>query len=91
MPCLLLVLALSFPRVVLLLMWFFTHMLDRAYSGILIPLIGFLFMPVTTIAYAWVVSTHRAIDGFNLIVIIIAVLIDLGSNGGGARYQSRRS
>jgi hypothetical protein len=90
MPCLLTLGVLLFPRVILVLMWLFSNILDRAYHGLIIPLLGFIFLPVTTIVYAWLVSSGLAIEGFNLIILILAVLIDAGSHGGGANYYRRR-
>src|SRR5580698_6303259 len=58
MPCLLLVIAGLFPRVMLVLAWLFTNMLERAYHGIIIPIIGFIFLPLTTLCYAWLISSH---------------------------------
>ncbi len=89
MPCLLLMVALAFPRVVLACMWFFTHMITRAYDGALIPLMGFVFLPITTIAYAWLVGQHRPIEGINLIILIVAVMLDMGSHNGGRQYYRR--
>ncbi len=90
MPCLLLLLIMAFPRVALVCMWLFTSMLDRAYHGLLIPLLGFFFLPITTIVYAWMVTHHMAIDGVNLVILIIAVLADAGSHGGGRNYYRGR-
>ena len=90
MPCLLMVVVLFFPRVVLVLMWLFSNVLERAYHGIVIPILGFIFLPITTIVYAWLVTNGMPIEGFNLILIIIAVLLDVGSHGGGARYYRTR-
>ena len=56
MPCLLVFLILLAPRVVLFLMWLLSNTLDRAYHGMLIPLLGFIFLPITTIVYAWMVT-----------------------------------
>jgi hypothetical protein len=89
MPCLLLLLVLAFPRLMLVLMFFFTNYLQRAYNGILVPLLGFIFLPLTTIVYAWMVNTSRAIDGVNLIILIVAVVIDLGGIGGEWRRRRR--
>jgi hypothetical protein len=91
MPCLLALIVLAFPRVVLVLMWLFSHSLDRAYHGLVIPLLGFIFLPITTIVYAWMVNSGLQIEGFNLLILIIAVLLDVGSHGGGARYYRRRA
>ena len=91
MPCFFVLLMLFFPRMVLLLMWFFSTYLQRAYhEGILIPLLGFIFVPITTIVYAWEVNEHMPIAGVNLIWLIIAVVIDLGGIGNGARHQAKR-
>jgi hypothetical protein len=89
MPCLLAIVVLAFPRVVLVLMWLFSSILDRAYHGLLIPILGFIFLPITTIVYAWMVTSGLRLEGVNLIILIIAVLLDAGSHGGGARYYRR--
>ncbi len=90
MPCMLTILVLAFPRVALVLLFLFTNYLSRAYHGLLVPLLGFFFLPVTTIAYAWLVNSHRRMEGVNLLILIVAVLIDAGSWGRG-EYHRRRT
>jgi len=90
MPCLFVFILLLFPRVALVLMGLFTNLLSRAYHGLLIPLIGFIFLPITTIVYALMVDYHVPIAGVNLVILIVAVLLDVGSHGGGADYYRRR-
>ena len=90
MPCLLVFLILLFPRLVLIGMWLLSNILDRAYHGLLIPLLGFIFLPVTTIVYAWMVTHGMPIEGINVFFPIVAVLIDMGSHGGGNYYRTRR-
>jgi hypothetical protein len=86
MPCLLLLVILLFPRVTLLLMWFFSTYLQRAFHGnLLLPILGFLFLPLTTIVYAWELNSGLPTEGINLLWLLIAVIIDLGGWGGGAR------
>lgn len=88
MPCLLLIVVLAFPRIVLALMFLLSNYLQRAYHGLLLPVIGFLFLPLTTIVYAWLVNSKMPIEGLNLGILIVAVIIDVGGWGGG--YRSRR-
>lgn len=88
MPCLLVFLILLFPRIALVLLFFFTNYIERAYHGILIPILGFIFLPLTTIVYAWMLNNSVPTAGINLVWLLVAVLIDLGSLGGG--YSSRR-
>ena len=91
MPCLLLFVVLLFPRITLLLMWFFSTYLERAFHGnVLLPILGFIFLPLTTIVYAWELNNAMPTAGINLLWLLIAVIIDLGGLGGGAHRQSRR-
>jgi hypothetical protein len=90
MPCLLVLLVLAFPRIILLCMWFFTPMLNRAFNNLLIPVLGFLFLPITTIVYTWMTNEHMALQGVNLVILVIAVLLDAGSHSSGGGYYRRR-
>ena len=89
MPCLLLLLILAFPRIILLLLLLFSTYLERAYHGLFLPLLGFVFLPLTTLAYAWMANTGQSTEGINLLILIVAVVIDLGGLGGG-EYHRRR-
>ncbi len=91
MPCLLLIVVLAFPRVALLLLFFLSSYLERAYHNILILLLGFIFLPLTTLVYAYMVNNSLPIAGLNLLWLLLAALIDLGSlGGGGGKYRRRR-
>ena len=92
MPCLLALFVMMFPRLILVLLWLFTHFLDRAYHGLLaIPLLGFIFLPITTIVYAWMVNSGLPMQGFNLVILIVAVLLDASSHGSSVGYYRRRA
>jgi hypothetical protein len=90
MPCLLLILFVAFPRIALVLLFLFSNYLQRAYHGLLLPLLGFIFLPLTTLAYAWMVNSNLPIAGVNLLILIIAAVIDVGSLGGGEYHRRRR-
>ena len=90
MPCILTLLVLAFPRVMLVLMFLFSSYLQRAYHTILIPLLGFFFLPITTILYAWMVNTHTPLEGVWVFVLIVSVLVDAGSFGGGWHGRRRQ-
>ncbi len=74
--CLILLFGIAFPRLALMLLYFFTTFLDRAYHSLLLVVLGFLFLPLTTIVYA--------------AALILSVLADLGLIGRG-EYQRRRA
>ncbi|MBZ5581848.1 MAG: hypothetical protein LAQ30_06515 [Acidobacteriia bacterium] len=90
MPCLLLIVVLAFPRVVLVLMFLLSNYLQRAYHGLIVPVVGFLFLPLTTIVYAWLVNTGQAFQGVPLLILIVAVIIDVGGWSGGEYHRRRR-
>ena len=88
MPCLIAIAVLAFPRVVLAAMFLFSNYLEHAYHGVLVPLLGFIFLPLTTIVYAWLVNTNTPIAGVYVFILVVAVILDLGGLGGG--HYSRR-
>jgi UDP-N-acetylmuramyl pentapeptide phosphotransferase/UDP-N-acetylglucosamine-1-phosphate transferase len=89
-PCLLLIVFLAFPRIALVLLFLFSNYLQRAYHGLLLPLLGFLFLPLTTLAYAWMTNARQPIAGMNLLILILAVVIDLGGLSGGEYHRRAR-
>ncbi|HXB71168.1 MAG TPA: hypothetical protein VNY05_23230 [Candidatus Acidoferrales bacterium] len=90
MPCLLVIVAAAFPRVILVLMFLLSNYLERAYHGILVPLLGFFFLPLTTLAYAWMTNTHMPLEGVNLVILLVAVIVDVGGLGGGEYHRRQR-
>ena len=89
MPCLLAILILAFPRVAIVLLYLFTNYFSKLFDGILIPLLGFLFLPLTLLAYAFMANAHQPHDTVFLVVMFVAVILDLGLIGGGHRLRQR--
>jgi hypothetical protein len=91
MPCFIGCFALFAPRVSLVLVWLFGDVLQRAYAGqVLWPVLGFIFMPLTTLAYAWSVFSTGGVHGGYVVLVVVAVLIDLGLIGAGARGKRKQ-
>jgi hypothetical protein len=90
MPCLLAILALLAPRVVIVLLVIFSDYLGRAYETVLWPLLGFFFMPLTTLAYAWAKNSAGSVEGLYLVIVVLAVLADLSAGGGAGTSRRHR-
>ncbi len=90
MPCLAALLALAAPRVVIVLLVIFTDYIGRAFDSVLWPLLGFFLLPTTTLAWAWATNTRGEVGGVHAIIVILAVLLDLGVIGGGRSWFIRR-
>lgn len=84
MGCCLGVFGLAFPRAALVIMWLLSYT-ATAFETRLWPLLGFFFMPYTACAYAIAVNEVGAIEGWGLALLIVGVVFDAGSHGGGAR------
>lgn len=83
-------LALAMPRLAIVLVVIFSDYIGTAYQTVLVPFLGFLFMPLTTLAYAWAIHSRGSVQGVQLVVVVLAVLIDLGIVGGSARGVNDR-
>jgi hypothetical protein len=79
------------PRFAIILVVIFSDYIGRAYQTFLWPFVGFLFMPLTTLAYAWAINSRGSVAGFHLVMVVLAVLIDLGLVGGSASRRRRSS
>jgi hypothetical protein len=77
------------PRFAIVLVVVLSDYIGRAYESMLWPLLGFLFMPLTTLAYAWAINSGGSVAGLRLVVVVIAVLMDLGLVGGSAASRKR--
>lgn len=82
MPILLVFLALLAPRVVLVLLWFFTTWPHGLFHNLLWPVVGFILLPTTLL---WYMIVQHWFGGHWTQVpeigIVIALVIDLAPGG----------
>jgi hypothetical protein len=83
MPCLLTLLALAAPRLVVLLLWFFTGWFSGLFNSLLWPLLGFVFLPTTLL---WYSAVQHWFGGqwslWPIVGIVIALMIDISPASG---------
>lgn len=89
MPCLVALIALAFPRLAIILVVIFSDYIGNAYQTTLWPLLGFFFLPLTTLAYALAMNANGSVSGLYLVILVIAVLMDLGMLGAGAKADRK--
>lgn len=91
MPCFFLLLAVAFPRIAIVLLYLFTSFFNGVYRDILLPALGFLFLPLTLIVYTYLRNSHASTSSpQSLVFLFIAVILDLGLVGGGS-FRRRRT
>jgi hypothetical protein len=77
MPCLIVTIALFMPRLTLVIIWLFTKW-TGAFETRIWPLLGWIFMPYTTICYLISsCATDGHINGIWVFLIVVGVFCDL--------------
>jgi hypothetical protein len=89
MPLLLLLIGLLTPRVLILVLWFFTNWFRGAFDTLLWPVLGFFFLPTTLLWYSAVQHWFGGEWGTLPIVgMVVALLIDTSSPAGARRRRA---
>ncbi len=88
MPCLVACFALISPRLAIVLLWLFTDRMTIAFDSFWIWLVGLVFLPWTTLAWAAVYVPFNGIEGFGWFIVAIGFIIDISTYIGSARSRS---
>lgn len=65
------------------------HLVDRAFDSLVMPVLGFVLVPFTTVIYVLVYQPKSGVNGFGWILVGVGLLIDLGAYGGASRGARR--
>ena len=77
------------PRFATLIWWLINPVrFNAAFSSVIWPILGIIFLPWTTLMYLIVWSPLTGIAGFDWVWLGLAVVADIASYGGGA-YGNR--
>ena len=90
MACLFGLLAAFAPRLALLFVWLFTPLVNRAFDTFFVPLLGFIFLPFTTLLYTLVYIPGIGLTGWGWVWVILGVLLDMGAYGGSVSSNRNR-
>ena len=88
MGCLFVMFAGLFPRLGLFMLWIARpNMVDAAFDTFVLPLLGIIFLPFTTLMYV-ILHQGGGLSGFDWFWIGLAVLFDIGHTV--TAYSQRR-
>jgi len=65
--------------------------MDVAFGSFWVPLLGFFFLPWTTLAWAVAYAPVRGVTGFGWFLVIFAFVVDVTTYTGGARARRDRA
>lgn len=86
--CFVVALGAFFPRVALVILWLFGDTVETAFEDEwIIPLLGLLLLPYTTLSYVLLNWWLGEVTGFTWFFVILAFLADMGSYAGSARTR----
>ena len=90
MGCIFAIFAGAFPRIALVVVWLSTDLVDRAFSTFFIPLLGWIFLPFTTLVYAlaWAPGVHLGHGRW--VWVGLALIVELVGYAGTARTNRER-
>ena len=73
----------TFSRIILLCAWLARPaMMDATFSTFIIPCLGFLFLPFTTLMYVFLVQgVGNTVQGLDWLWLFLAVIMDIASIG----------
>jgi hypothetical protein len=75
--CLLAMAAAFAPRVVLIIMWIVGPRVNAAFNNLIVPLLGLVFLPYTTIMYVLVWNPVTGVTGWDWLWIGLGVWLDV--------------
>ena len=79
-----------FARLALLVVWVSTPLVNRAFhGGWVLPLLGILILPITTLAYVLVYAISGDVTGWGWLWVVLAFLLDLGAHSAPARQAAQ--
>ena len=83
MGCCLLSLFLTLgPRLAVLFMWLFTERVNIAFENLIWPLLGVIFLPLTTFTYIIFWDPLEGLSGLAWGAVVIALILDIAINTG---------
>src|SRR5580658_2415034 len=90
MGCIFALIAAFSARVAIFLLWIFTDRLTIAFHSGWEGILGFIFLPYTTLFYALVYAPGKGVDPFGWVIVAFGILFDVGSHLFGSRAERRR-
>jgi len=88
MVCLFAMMAAFFPRIAFLILWLARPtMVNTAFNGWFLPLLGLVFLPFTALMYVLLVQGVGGLYGWDWLWLGVAVLLDISHYAGTGRYR----
>ena len=78
------------PRLAVFLIWLFTDRMSIAFDSFRWGLLGFIFLPWTTLAWAVTYAPVKGVTGFGWFLVGLAFVVDIMTHIGSAQARRQR-
>ena len=80
------------PRLAIFLVWLFDNpRMDAAFDSFWVALLGFFFLPWTTLAWAVAYAPVRGVTGFGWFLVVFAFVVDVMTYASGSQARRQRA
>jgi hypothetical protein len=90
MGCLVLILLGISPRLGVVALWLFSDWVERAFDGVLLPILGIIFLPWTTALYVLGYVIGDAAAPWGILGAFIGLFLDIAVHAGSATMTRNR-
>jgi hypothetical protein len=87
--CIVALVAFFSPRLAIFLVWLFGDRMSIAFNSFWIAVLGFIFLPWTTLAWAVAYAPIQGVTGFGWFIVILAFVVDISTHVGS--FEARRA
>lgn len=88
--CLVALFAMVSPRLAIGIVFLFTDRMGIAFQHFWMGLVGFVFLPWTTLAWALCYQRGKGVSGFGVVLVVAAFIADLSTHGAASQARRRR-
>jgi hypothetical protein len=79
----------AIPRLITLFIWIARpERWNAAFNGPILPILGIIFLPFTTLVYVLLVTPGQALSGLDIVFVLLAFVIDV-FNWGASAYANK--
>ena len=82
--------AMASPRLALGVVFLFTDRMGIAFQHFWMGLVGFMFLPWTTLAWALCYQRGHGVSGFGWILVVAAFIVDISTDAAASQARRRR-
>lgn len=79
------------PRLAIGIIFLFTDRMGIAFQHLWMGIVGFMFLPWTTLAWVLCYQRGKGVSGFGVVLVVAAFIADLSTHAAASQTRRRRA